>query len=149
MRLILSCNCATAPYALFNMLSKLHRLHRITVAVSARSARRVYAAQAAALALGETDANPTALLMHALREEERRLRKICAERGLDYDELARQYMPHLGPVKRGTRLREILGITDDPLPRKRADAPGWAGADAGEYFAPDVDEIDGREFDSE
>lgn len=117
--------------------------------LSKRTIRRIYAVQGVAMGLGESDSNPTALLMVALRWEEQRLRKICAERGLNYDQLARENIPHLGPVKRGAKLREVLGVTGDPLPNKQHDTAEWAGRDAGDHFAPDVDDIDPREFDSE
>lgn len=78
------------------------------------------------------------------------MRRVCANEGLDYDQLARDHIEEVGPVKRGGPLRTILGLDGkEPLPAKPKHAPKWAGSSAADAFSPDVDEIDPREFDSE
>ena len=122
----------------------------VTIGLNLRNLRRLWASCAVSHALGEPNASPTTLLKIAINWEETRLRKLCAERGLSYDALAREFIPHLGPVKRGTKLRDILGVTDAPLPPVPKSQPSaWAGNEAGPEFAPDVDDIDPRAFDSE
>lgn len=111
--------------------------------------RRLYAAVAVADRLGLDRVTAVDCVALGVSISESRLRRECTERGLDYAAVAREHMPNLSPVKRGPRLRAILGVTEQPDPTPARDRPTWAGRDAGHAFAPDVDDIDGRDFDSD
>ena len=122
--------------------------HRITFAMTDAMTRRHYRAAGVSLAL--TGKAMTAIECYSLglRWMETKLRRDCAERGESFDALGREWAGRVGYVKRGPRLQVILGVVPDDV-KPRASGAGFSGRSSGPEFAPDVDDIDPREFDSE